>query len=195
MATYNVYWCPLIRVVYVVALTAKLKINHIWCFLIWQHVLIRLYQLLVVQRHRYNNAINEYKIKLSIIIIFSFLLFQVCVKECPTEMFELKCTRLRLSLAELKSKLICDPYVNMNAINSCEDAERLANENRCAPWYLPSDSSKSLNLIRFFCLLKLKKILPDQKLFFALFLCFLFCFDVFVFGFCRFTQQMQCRYA
>lgn len=63
---------------------------------------------------------------------------QVCVSECPTETFVWDNVKNKLSLDDLKKKLICQTEAYKNGINSIADAEKAILSNRCARWYVKS---------------------------------------------------------
>ncbi|XP_037914056.1 choline transporter-like 2 isoform X4 [Hermetia illucens] len=61
---------------------------------------------------------------------------QVCVKECPNQMFIYE--TYKGSFEELKSKLICQTDKDKENIKDMTDAKNAIQENRCASWYIPS---------------------------------------------------------
>ncbi|XP_055842030.1 choline transporter-like 2 isoform X3 [Episyrphus balteatus] len=63
---------------------------------------------------------------------------QVCVAECPTETFVWDNVKNKLSLDDLKKKLICQTEAYKMSINSIADAEKAIVSNRCARWYVKS---------------------------------------------------------
>lgn len=74
---------------------------------------------------------------------------QVCVEQCPRETFVFNIRNCNDgNVAAMKSKLVCSKDVAMNMITDCDQIETLINANKCARWYLKSESCKYfLNLI------------------------------------------------
>ncbi|XP_021707990.1 CTL-like protein 2 isoform X1 [Aedes aegypti] len=63
---------------------------------------------------------------------------QVCVKECPTEDFTFVSNTCNpTTVADIRSKLICDHSVQKNQLN-CNDIQSLIDRRRCARYYLKS---------------------------------------------------------
>ncbi|XP_055909374.1 choline transporter-like 2 isoform X2 [Eupeodes corollae] len=63
---------------------------------------------------------------------------QVCVSQCPTETFVWDNVKNKLSVDDLKQKLICQTDAYKSSINSIDDAEKAILSNRCARWYVKS---------------------------------------------------------
>ncbi|XP_021707993.1 CTL-like protein 2 isoform X3 [Aedes aegypti] len=77
---------------------------------------------------------------------------QVCVKECPTEDFTFVSNTCNpTTVADIRSKLICDHSVQKNQLN-CNDIQSLIDRRRCARYYLKSVPFS-------------KRCLPDLKTF------------------------------
>lgn len=65
------------------------------------------------------------------------------MEQCPTEKFLWHIHECDSSNFQLyKSKLICDIKVKKDSIKSCSDIEMLMSAQRCAKWYLTSQSCK-----------------------------------------------------
>lgn len=68
---------------------------------------------------------------------------QVCVERCPTEAFLFNNERCNSNnFEEIKSKLICTMEVDQMSIRACSDIQTLVQSEKCARWYLPSESCK-----------------------------------------------------
>lgn len=77
---------------------------------------------------------------------------QVCVKECPNEDFTFVSNTCNpTTVADIRSKLICDHSVQKNQLN-CNDIQSLIDRRRCARYYLKSVPFS-------------KRCLPDLKTF------------------------------
>uniref|UniRef100_A0A336K006 CSON001358 protein n=1 Tax=Culicoides sonorensis TaxID=179676 RepID=A0A336K006_CULSO len=71
---------------------------------------------------------------------------QVCVEKCPTEKFVWDVTQCNTfnNFESFKAGLICDIKVNKNNIKNCKQIDELVEAERCAKWYLNSQSCKHL---------------------------------------------------
>lgn len=67
---------------------------------------------------------------------------QVCVKECPKESFLHDSTVCESNFQAYKKKLICTKKVDLNQAKDCNDINKLINDEKCAKWYLKSESCK-----------------------------------------------------
>lgn len=67
---------------------------------------------------------------------------QVCFEKCPDENFFHDLKVCQSNLEDYKKKLLCSRNVDINTIKSCNDVERLQNEDKCAKWYLKSEPRK-----------------------------------------------------
>lgn len=66
---------------------------------------------------------------------------QVCVEQCPQEAFVHRREQCNSgTLEQIKSKLICLMEVDRAAITSCDQVDNLVQNEKCARWYLPSQS-------------------------------------------------------
>lgn len=75
--------------------------------------------------------------------------FQTCVSKCPEGRFTYKIGECKeKDLEQIKSKLLCDKFVNLNEIRTCSDIDRLMEDQRCAKKYVPTKSCMSF--LRFF---------------------------------------------
>lgn len=68
---------------------------------------------------------------------------QVCVEKCPDSIFIYDQSACSASTLEsIKSKLICNRDVLLPNIDSCSVLDHMIKTDRCATWYLPSQSCK-----------------------------------------------------
>lgn len=68
---------------------------------------------------------------------------QICVSECPKTSFfyeERACSPN--SIAQILGSLKCKSDVDLSTIRSCNEITRLINDDKCARWYLKSESCK-----------------------------------------------------
>lgn len=68
---------------------------------------------------------------------------QVCVEQCPRESFVYRngdCSSGNFE--QIKTKLICSMDIDRVAIQSCTQIDELVQKEKCARWYLPSQSCK-----------------------------------------------------
>ena len=65
---------------------------------------------------------------------------QVCVEQCPQENFLLDTKTTSDNFETIRQQLICD--VDKSTIRDLAHAKELAAENRCASWYLKSESGE-----------------------------------------------------
>ncbi|KAG5680309.1 hypothetical protein PVAND_009824 [Polypedilum vanderplanki] len=66
---------------------------------------------------------------------------QVCVKECPKTSFyheRAQCDREKIQV--YRQKLICTSEIDLNNITDCNEVDKYVKDNKCALWYLPSES-------------------------------------------------------
>lgn len=66
---------------------------------------------------------------------------QVCVKQCPQERFVFDECKAD-TFADIRSRLVCTRDVGVEQIDSCAQVEQLMASNKCARWYLKSNSCK-----------------------------------------------------
>ncbi|KAG5680310.1 hypothetical protein PVAND_009824 [Polypedilum vanderplanki] len=70
---------------------------------------------------------------------------QVCVKECPKTSFyheRAQCDREKIQV--YRQKLICTSEIDLNNITDCNEVDKYVKDNKCALWYLPSESLSNI---------------------------------------------------
>lgn len=67
---------------------------------------------------------------------------QICVSECPKTSFLYDGNCGVQNFEQIRNSLKCKSDVDVNAIRSCEEITKLINDEKCARWYLKSESCK-----------------------------------------------------
>lgn len=73
---------------------------------------------------------------------------QVCVSQCPTQSFiydQYSCNGN--SFDQIRRSLLCTPDVNVDQIRSCDEITNYVRNDKCARWYLRSDSCEYIKSV------------------------------------------------
>lgn len=65
---------------------------------------------------------------------------QICISECPKTSFYYDERNCYNNFAQTRDSLKCKKDIDLNNIQSCADITKLINDEKCAQWYLKSES-------------------------------------------------------